>query len=155
MEKPTMSRTPMISAMALLVSTAMASAAFAGTIAAEAAESTPALRQIASIDLPGPPGKRFDYLVVDEEDGWLFSAHLAANQTYVIDLKTNQVLRTVTDTPGAEGLEYVPDERKVYTSNASDNTVGVIDLKTMTVTRKIPTERKPDGSTYAAPVRKL
>jgi len=49
----------------------------------------------------------------------------------------------------------VPDEGKVYTSNASDNTVGVIDLKTMSVARKIPTEGKPDGSTYATPVHKL
>ena len=79
------------------------------------------------IDLPGPPGKRFDYLVIDYDDGWLFSAHLAANQTYVIDLKSNEVLHTISNTPGAEGLEYVPDQRKVYTSNAGDNTVGVID----------------------------
>jgi YVTN family beta-propeller protein len=125
------------------------------TIAAQVSENTPALRQIASIDLPGPPGKRFDYLVIDYDDGWLFSAHLAANQTYVIDLKSNDVLHTISDTPGAEGLEYVPDERKVYTSNAGDNTIGVIDLKTMKVVRKIPTERKPDGSTYAANVHKL
>lgn len=129
--------------------------AVASTCGAQAVENTPVLRQVASIDLPGPPGKRFDYLVIDYDDGWLFPAHLAANQTYVIDLKTNRVLHTVVDTPGAEGLEYVPDERKVYTSNAGDNTVGVIDLKPMRVARKIPTERKPDGSTYAAPVHKL
>jgi YVTN family beta-propeller protein len=120
-----------------------------------AADSVPVLKQIDSIELPGPPGKRFDYLVIDYDDGWLFSAHLAAHQTYVIDLKSNQVLHTVKDTPGVEGLEYVPDERKVYTSNAADNTVGVIDLNTMKVVRKIPTESKPDGNTYAAPYHKL
>ena len=121
----------------------------------EAADPEPVLKQVASIDLPGPPGKRFDYLVIDYDDGWLFSAHLAANQTYVLDLKSNTVLHTVTNTPGAEGLEFVADERKVYTSNAGDNTVGVIDLKTMRVVRKIPTETKPDGSTYAGPFHKL
>ena len=124
-------------------------------ITIQAAENAAALKQVASIDLPGPPGKRFDYLVIDYDDGWLFSAHLAANQTYVIDLKSNDVLHTISDTPGAEGLEYVPDERKVYTSNAGDNTIGVIDLKTMKVARKIPTERKPDGSTYAPIAHKL
>lgn len=129
--------------------------AIAGASTAQAADDAPVLKQIGSIDLPGPPGKRFDYLVIDYDDGWLFSAHLAVGQTYVIDLKSNQVLHTVTDTPGAEGLEYVPDERKVYTSNAADNTVGVIDLKTMKVARKIPTESKPDGSTYVASVHKL
>ena len=119
------------------------------------ADGVSVLKQISSIELPGPPGKRFDYLVIDYDDDWLFSAHLAAGQTYVIDLKSNQVLHTLVDTPGVEGLEYVPDERKVYTSNAGDNTIGVIDLNTMKVVRKIPTEAKPDGNTYAAPVRKL
>jgi YVTN family beta-propeller protein len=135
----------------MLAPLAIAGAAGSTTQAAD----VPFLKHVASIDLPGPPGKRFDYLVIDYDDDWLFSAHLAAGQTYVIDLKSNRVLHTVTDTPGAEGLEYVPDERKVYTSNAGDNTVGVIDLKTMKVARKIPTERKPDGNTYAASVHKL
>src|SRR5499427_5054352 len=120
-----------------------------------AADGVSALKQISSIELPGPPGKRFDYLVIDYDDDWLFSAHLAAGQTYVLDLKSNKVLHTVTGTQGAEGLEYVPDERKVYTSNAADNTVGVIDLNTMQVVRQIPTESKPDGNTYAAPHHKL
>jgi YVTN family beta-propeller protein len=150
-----MSRMIWFSATALLSGTAMLASAIPSKLSAQGTDNTPVLKQIASIDLPGPPGKRFDYLVIDYDDGWLFSAHLAANQTYVIDLKSNQVLHTITDTPGAEGLEYVPDERKVYTSNASDNTVGVIDLKTMKVARKIATESKPDGSTYAMAVHKL
>ena len=36
------------------------------------------LRQVAAIDLPGPPGRRFDYLTIDDEGRQLFSAHLAA-----------------------------------------------------------------------------
>jgi YVTN family beta-propeller protein len=150
-----MSRMLWLSAIALLSGTAILSSAIAWECTAQGTDSTPVLKQIASIDLPGPPGKRFDYLVIDYDDGWLFSAHLAANQTYVIDLNSNQVLNTVTDTPGAEGLEYVADERKVYTSNASDNTIGIIDLNTMKVVRKIATESKPDGSTYAPPVHKI
>ena len=86
---------------------------------------------------------------------YLISAHLAAGQTYVIDLRTNAVVATVTDTPGAEGVEYVPELKKFYTSNAGDNTIGVVDLKQMKVVKKIPTEAKPDGSAYAAPFHKL
>ncbi len=118
----------LIGATGALTGAATLIAAIASTTG-HAAENGPALKQITSIDLPGPPGRRFDYLVIDYDDGWLFAAHLAANQTYVIDLRSNTVRDTVIDTPGAEGLEYVPDERKVYTSNASDNTVGVIDLR--------------------------
>ena len=86
------------------------------------------LRQVAAFDLPGPGGKRFDYLTIDADDHYLISAHLAAGQTYVIDLGTNKVVATIADTPGAEGVEYVPELKKFYTSNAHDNTIGVVDL---------------------------
>src|SRR2546422_1441793 len=113
------------------------------------------LKQVATFDLPGPGGKRFDYLTIDADDHYLISVHLAAGQTYVIDLRTNKVVATVTDTPGAEGVEYVPELKKFYTSNAGDNTIGVVDLKQMKVIKKLTTEAKPDGSTYAAPFHKL
>ena len=113
------------------------------------------LKQSAKFDLPGPGGKRFDYLTIDEDDNYLFSTHLAAGQTYVIDLATNKVVATIADTPGAEGVEYVPELKKFYTSNAHDNTIGVVDLKQMKVVKKLKTESKPDGSTYAAPFHKL
>src|SRR5438105_4742791 len=44
------------------------------------------LKQVTKFDLPGPGGKRFDYLTIDADDRYLISAHLAADQTYVIDL---------------------------------------------------------------------
>src|SRR5262249_47839177 len=74
------------------------------------------LKQVASIDLPGPPGKRFDYLTIDYDDDYLLSAHLGAGLLYVIDLKTNKVVQTISDVPGVEGVEYVSELRKVYTS---------------------------------------
>src|SRR5438874_6044089 len=113
------------------------------------------LKEITKFDLPGPGGKRFDYLTIDPDDHYLISAHLAADQTYVIDLATNKVVATIADTPGAEGVEYVPELKKFYTSNAHDNTIGVVDLKQMKVIKKLKTESKPDGSAYAAPFHKL
>ena len=113
------------------------------------------LKQVAKFDLPGPAGKRFDYLTIDEDDHYLLSAHLAAEQTYVIDLKTNRVLATVADTPGAEGVEYIPELKKFYTSNAYDNTISVVDLKQMKVVKKLKTGAKPNGTTYAAPFHKM
>jgi DNA-binding beta-propeller fold protein YncE len=113
------------------------------------------LKKITAFDLPGPAGKRFDYLTIDQDDHYLISAHLAASQTYVIALRTNQVVAVVTNTPGVEGVEYVPELKKFYTSNAYDDTIGVVDLKQMKVIKKLKTESKPDGSTYAAPFRKL
>src|SRR6266699_7066024 len=89
------------------------------------------LKSISTIDLPGPTGKRFDYLTIDYDDHYLLSAHLAAGILYVIDLRTNKVVKAIPDAPGAEGVEFVPELKKVYTSNAGDNTIGVIDLKQM------------------------
>src|SRR5712675_1973812 len=117
--------------------------------------SGPTLKKVAEFAPPGPPGKRFDYLTIDPDDHYLISAHLAAKQTYVIDLGANKVVATVTNTPGAEGVEYVPELKKFYTSNAYDDTIGVVDLKQMKVIKKLKTESKPDGSTYAAPFHKL
>jgi len=119
------------------------------------AQSAPTLKKVAAFDLPGPAGKRFDYMTIDADDHYLLSAHLGADQTYVIDLRTNKVVATVKDTPGAEGVEYVPEWKKFYTSNARDNTIGVVDLRQMKVVKKLPTENKPDGSAYAAPFHKL
>jgi DNA-binding beta-propeller fold protein YncE len=126
---------------------------FSGLFATNVSGQT--LKQVAKFDLPGPGGKRFDYLTIDEDDHYLISAHLAADQTYVIDLATNKIVATVKDTPGAEGVEYVPEPKKFYTSNAHDNTIGVIDMKQMKVAKKLKTESKPDGSAYAAPFHKL
>src|SRR5215470_12371460 len=112
------------------------------------------LRQIATIDLPGPPGRRFDYLTTDDQGKQLFSAHLAAGLLYVIDLQHNTVVATVSDVPGVEGVAYVGEGHKVYTSNWYENKIGVVDLGQMKVVKKIPTEDKPDGIAYAAPFHK-
>lgn len=127
----------------------------AATLAMSAQPGSSTLRRVTAYDLPGPPGKRFDYLTIDPDDHYLISAHLGAEQTYVIDLKTNRVVATVTDTPGAEGVEYVPGFNKFYTSNAYDNTISVVDLRQMKVIKKLKTGAKPNGTTYAVPFDKV
>ena len=130
----------------------------AGTLAAQSTEGAAGehfLRQIATIDLPGPPGKRFDYLAIDRGHHYLLSAHLGAGLLYVIDMKTNRLVHTVSDVPGVEGVEYVAEFDKAYTSDWYENKIGVVDLKEFKVVKKIPTLAKPDGSTYATPFHKL
>jgi hypothetical protein len=75
----------------------------------------PTLQRAAVVDLPGPPGRRFDYLAIDYDDHYLLSAHLGAGLLYVIDLRTNAVVKTIPGVPGIEGLAYIPEGRKVYT----------------------------------------
>lgn len=112
------------------------------------------LRRIAEFELPGPPGKRFDYLTIDEDDDYLLSAHLAAGLLHVIDLKTSAVVKTVRDVPGVEGVAYIAEGKKVYTANWGENKIGVVDLARGSVVKRLPTETKPDGIAYAAPFHK-
>src|SRR5258708_35875841 len=64
------------------------------------------LKQIATIDLPGPKGERFDYLTMDEEDHYLLSAHLGPGILYVIDVRTNTLVEAI---PGVLGITHVDD----------------------------------------------
>jgi hypothetical protein len=70
----------------------LASLLFAGLLTTIASGQT--LKEVAKFDLPGPPGKRLDYLAIDADDHYLISAYVAAGQTYVIDLNTNRVVAT-------------------------------------------------------------
>ena len=126
-------------------------AAIAGALFAQVSP----LRKITQVELPGPKGKRFDYLTIDPDDHFVIVAHMHGNQTYFVDTRTNQIAATITDTPGVEGVEYVPEGKKIYTSNSGDNTIGVIDIAQRKVIKKLKTEAKPDGSTYAAPFHKV
>jgi len=113
------------------------------------------LKQVATIDLPGPTGQRFDYLTMDDEDHFLLSAHLGPGILYVIDVRTNKLVKAIPGVPGITGLEYVPGLRKIYTSDWGEEKIGVVDLRTMSVVKRLATAAKPNGSTYATPFRKV
>jgi hypothetical protein len=113
------------------------------------------LRKVDSFDLPGPKGQRFDYLTMDDEDHWLLSAHLGPGMLYVIDVRSNKLVKAIPGVLGITGLEYVPGLRKIYTSNWGEETIGVVDLQSMTVLKRLATASKPNGSTYAVPFHKV
>jgi len=113
------------------------------------------LKKVSLIDLPGPKGQRFDYLTMDDEDHFLLSAHLGPGILYVIDVRTNKLVKPIAGVPGITGLEYVPGLHKVYTSNWGEQKIGVVDLRTMSVVKRLPTESKPNGIAYAEPFRKV
>src|SRR3954449_7347319 len=113
------------------------------------------LKKVAVIDLPGPKGERFDYLTMDDEDHYLLSAHLGPGILYVIDVRTNKLVKAIPGVPGITGLEYVPVLQKVYTSDWGEDKIGIVDLRSMNVVKRLPTAAKPNGSTYAAPFHKV
>jgi len=113
------------------------------------------LKKIATIDLPGPKGQLFDYLTIDHEDQFLLSAHLGPGILYVIDMRTNKLVKAVPGVPGITGLEFVRETRQVYTSDWGEEKIGIVDMHSMTVVKRLPTAAKPNGSTYAPPFRKV
>jgi DNA-binding beta-propeller fold protein YncE len=61
----------------------------------------------------------------------------------------------ISGVPGIEGVEFIPQLKKVYTADWYENAIGVIDLKQMKIIKKLPTKEKPDGTAYAQPFGKL
>src|SRR5215469_16889667 len=108
------------------------------------------LTQVGVIDVPGPKGQRFDYLTMDDEDHYLLSAHLGPGILYVIDVRTDTLVKAIPGVPRITGVEYVPGLRKVYTSDWGEEQIGVVDLRQMKVIKRLPTAEKPNGSAYAA-----
>jgi len=125
------------------------------TLVLAASLSGQTLKQIATIDLPGPKGQRFDYLTTDDQDHYLLSAHLGPGILYVLDMKTNKLVKAIPGVPGITGLEFVPETRKVYTSDWGEEKIGIVDLNSMSVTKRLATAAKPNGSTYAASFHKV
>jgi len=113
------------------------------------------LTKVAVIEVPGPKGERFDYLTIDAEDHYLLSGHLGPGILYVVDMRTNRLVKAIPGIPGITGLEYVPGLHKVYTSNWGEEKIGVVDLRKMSVVKRLPTESKPNGMAYAEPFRKV
>ncbi len=62
------------------------------------------LRQVAKFDLPGPEGKRFDYLTVDDEHHFLLSAHFGPGILYVIHLRSEKLVNAMPGYPGITGI---------------------------------------------------
>src|SRR5436309_4696695 len=94
---------------------------------AQPAADHPSLRQIVEFELPGPPGKRFDYLTIDEDDNYLLSAHLGAGLLHVVDLRASSVVKTVPDVPGIEGVAYIAEGKKIYAAKSLSNELCVLD----------------------------
>lgn len=159
MARPTLCR-PMVDwlRLAALISTAIVTGAATHAQTSHHRKSSveiSTLRKVGVLNLPGPPGKRFDYLTIDRPDHFLLSAYLGAGILYVIDMRTNTLVRAIPGVPGVEGVVYVPELHKAYTSDWLENKIGVVDLRQMKIVAKLPTEAKPDGSAYAAPFHKV
>jgi YVTN family beta-propeller protein len=95
--------------------------------------------------LPGDGG--WDYLSVDEAGSRLFISH--ATMVVVADLKTNQLIATINDTPGVHGIALAEDQNKAFISVGRNASVKVINFKTLEFIADIKiTGQNPDAIMY-------
>ncbi|RKR04983.1 LOW QUALITY PROTEIN: YVTN family beta-propeller protein [Flavobacterium sp. 81] len=89
----------------------------------------------------------WDYLSVDEASQRLFVSH--GNVVNVIDLKTEKVIGTISDTKGVHGIAIANDLNKAFITDGAENAVTVINLNTFELIEKVAIQGiKPDAVLY-------
>src|SRR5258708_40248002 len=116
------------------------------SIIASGQSSAQSLKRVGFIDLPGPKGQRFDYLTMDDEDHYLLSAHLGPGILYIIDVRTNSLVKAIPGLPGITGVEYIPGLHKAYTSDWGEEKIVIGELLQMRLLKRLPTAQKPNAS---------
>jgi hypothetical protein len=104
---------------------------------------------ITQIPIGGEGG--WDYLSIDPDAHRLYVSH--ATDIVVIDLKNNQIVGEITNTPGVHGVALAPKMGLGVTSNGRENKAGIVDLKTLQTLSKVDTAEGPDGMIYNPAMR--
>jgi DNA-binding beta-propeller fold protein YncE len=98
-----------------------------------------------TIPLPGNGG--FDYLFTDQVNRRLYVTHGTA--VHVIDLKTEQLIKTIDNLEGVHGIAIVPKINKGFITDGKNNAIQVFDLKSFTIIKTILLAgRKTDAIIY-------
>lgn len=126
----------------LLFAATLALTSAAGPAPAQTTPAPAPYRLLHTITIGGEGG--WDYLSVDPAGERLYLSH--GTQVEVVDLKSQQVVGTIVDTPGVHGIEVVPSAGRGYITCGRTNTCVVFDLKTFQpIGQPIPTGPKPDA----------
>jgi len=97
-------------------------------------------------EIPVPGNGGWDYLSIDPAAHRLYVSH--GNEVVVIDLKTDEIVGTITNTPGVHGVAIASDLGLGVTSNGREDKAGIVDLKTLQTLSKVDTAEGPDGFVY-------
>jgi DNA-binding beta-propeller fold protein YncE len=89
---------------------------------------------------------RWDYLSIDPSAHRLYVSH--STKVVVIDLRNNQIVGEITNTPGVHGVAIAAELGLGVSSNGRENKAGIVDLKTLQTLSKVDTSEGPDGFCY-------
>lgn len=98
-----------------------------------------------SIHLTGDGG--WDYLAVDEIHQNMFVSH--SSQVNVVNLKSNEQIAVIPETPGVHGIAIANDLNRAFISCGGDASVLVVNLTTFETIKKVQvTGENPDCILY-------
>lgn len=81
-----------------------------------------------------PTNQRVSHLVVHHPTKpLLYVSNINSNSVSVIDLDTNQIIKTISCGIGAEGIDITPDGEEVWVANNKDNSINIISTSTNTI----------------------
>jgi DNA-binding beta-propeller fold protein YncE len=118
------------------------------------AQSSPTLRQVASIPLPGVKG-RFDHLAFDPSTQRLFVAALGNNTVEVVDTAKPAHDRSVTGFHEPQGVAFVGDVDGVAVANGNNGTLQLLDAQTLTTRWTIYIGGDADNVRYDTAAKRL
>ena len=129
---------------------ALATAACQGT----QAQSSSALRQVASIPLPGVKG-RFDHFAFDPSTQRLFVAALGNNTVEVLETAKPAHFRSLRGFNEPQGVAFITDLGAVAVANGDTGTLQLIDAATFTTRWTIAVGSDADNVRYASSAKRL
>jgi DNA-binding beta-propeller fold protein YncE len=105
-----------------------------------------------TIAVPGNGG--YDYAFIDQVNHKLYLSHGTA--VNVIDLKTEQIIGTISGMKGVHGIAVSADLNRGFISDGKANAVVAFDLNTLQIIKTIPiTGNGPDGIIYDPSSKKV
>jgi DNA-binding beta-propeller fold protein YncE len=104
------------------------------------AASAAQLRQIAIVEIPGPPG----FGAVAFAGRYLLISHTAANTLDIFDPTRRRVIAQIKDLSGPRGIAVDEEQGKIYIANSANKTVAVVSTQTWKVEKTIALDSPPD-----------
>ena len=120
----------------------------------EAQQTSPALRQVAAIPLPGVSG-RIDHLAFDTAHRRLFVAALGNNTVEVLDAVKNSHTKSLPGFREPQGIASVPDLGAVAVANGDSGTLQLVDTDTFATRWTIDIGGDADNVRYDAAARRI
>jgi DNA-binding beta-propeller fold protein YncE len=99
------------------------------------------LRQIAMIEIPGPPG----FGAVAFAGRYLLISHTAADTLDIFDPNRRRVISTIKDLFGPRGIAVDEEQGRIYIANSGNNTVAMINTRTWKIDRTFQLSSAPDS----------